>query len=177
MRNWTLSLRLYFCNHIICHVPSHTLRAAYYRHVMGMHIGAGSSIHLGAFIDAPRGFTMGTDSTINGDCRIDTRGGVVIGDNVSISMGVQLITAEHDLSSADFAATEHPIEIADYTFIGTGAMVLPGVTLGRACAVAAGAVVTRDVAPGDIVGGVPATVIGHRDGDFRYSARYRRPLF
>ena len=52
--------------------------------------------------------------------------------------------------------------IEDHVWIGTRATILPGVTLGRGCVVAAGAVVTRDVPPLAIVGGVPAKVIGAR---------------
>jgi acetyltransferase-like isoleucine patch superfamily enzyme len=52
------------------------------------------------------------------------------------------------------------IDIRDNVFIGYGAIVLPGVTIGPDAIVAAGAVVTRDVAPGTIVGGIPAKAIG-----------------
>ena len=52
------------------------------------------------------------------------------------------------------------IDIRDNVFVGYGAIILPGVTIGPNAIIAAGAVVTKDVAPGDIVGGVPARTIG-----------------
>ncbi len=177
MRNWILSLKLYLCNHIVSHVPSHSIRLAFYRHVMNISVESGSSIYLGAFIDTPGGLLIGSDTTINGRCRLDTRGGITIGDCTSIAMDVALLTADHDLQSPDFADRLAPITIGRHVFIGTGTMVLPGITLGHGSAVAARAVVTQDVAPGSIVAGIPARVIGHREPKLRYSARYRRPMF
>jgi acetyltransferase-like isoleucine patch superfamily enzyme len=58
--------------------------------------------------------------------------------------------------------------IEDYVFIGTRAMILPGVILGKGCAVAAGAIVTKSVVPFTIVAGVPAKPIGHRVENLEY---------
>jgi maltose O-acetyltransferase len=68
------------------------------------------------------------------------------------------------------------VVIEDHAWLGTRAMVLPGVTVGRGAVVAAGAVVTKDVPPYTIVGGVPARVIGQRTTDLRYQFDYFRLL-
>jgi maltose O-acetyltransferase len=72
------------------------------------------------------------------------------------------LTGQHSLSDHKFSLTTAPITIGEYAWIATNAMILPGVNIGRGAVVAAGALVTRDVAPNSIVGGNPAKVIGQR---------------
>ncbi|MGB9707413.1 MAG: acyltransferase, partial [Microgenomates group bacterium] len=67
-----------------------------------------------------------------------------------------------DINDANFKAIEAPVYIEDYVFIGPRAIILPGVKIGKGAVVAAGAVVTKDVPPFAIVGGVPAKIIGER---------------
>lgn len=155
-------------------MPLHTVRLFWYRRVMGFEIGNGSHVFMDAWFDGRRGFRMGNGSVINQKCRLDNRGGITIGDAVSISAEVCILTADHDLQSRDFAGRTKPVEIADRVFIGTRAMILPGVRLGEGSAVAAGAIVTRDVAPFTIVGGAPAKPIGTRPQDLNYDASYPR---
>ena len=100
----------------------------------------------------------------------------MIGDNVSVSPGVWILTDEHDIDDPDFPEVLSPVRIEDYAFIGSKAMILPGVTIGRGAVVGAGAVVTKSVAPFDVVGGVPARVIGRRGSEPRYELDYR-PAF
>jgi len=78
---------------------------------------------------------------------------VTIGAGVVISMRCTLLA--HD----DASHTVAPIELGNHCFIGAGAIILPGVSIGEGAIVAAGAVVSRDVAPGTTVGGVPARLL------------------
>ena len=141
---------------------------------MGAAIGPGSSILMGAWLDSPGGLTMGRNSVVNERCRLDTRGIISIGNNVSISADVCIMTAEHDIQDKHFRGVTEPVTIEDYVFVGTRAVVLPGVTVGHGAVVAAGAVVTKNVEPYEIVAGVPARKIGTRTLDLQYNARYRR---
>ncbi|WP_230668070.1 acyltransferase [Microbacterium sp. MEC084] len=176
LKAWWLELRVYASNHVISHVPLHWVRLGFYRKLMHYRIGRGSSIHLGAWTDIARGLVIGDDTTINQNCRLDSRGGLTIGNRVSISADCIILTADHDVQSFDFAGRRTPVVIHDYVFLGTRVTVLPGVTIGEGAVVAAGAVVSRDVEPYAIVGGVPAKKIGERRRDLDYRPIYRRVL-
>jgi acetyltransferase-like isoleucine patch superfamily enzyme len=84
---------------------------------------------------------------------------VKIGNRVCINDDVNILTASHDVSDPEWQHVKGRIEIEDYVWIGTGAMILPGVSLGRGCVVGARAVVSKSVAPGAIVVGNPAKVV------------------
>ena len=88
------------------------------------------------------------------------RGGITLEDNVLIGPKVNLITTNHPLNPVERRATiSHPIIIKRNAWIGAAATILPGVTIGEYSVVAAGAVVSKDVPPNTIVGGVPAKII------------------
>lgn len=165
---------MYLCNRVVTHVPSHTFRQAFYRGVMQFEIGTRSYIFCGARFDTRGGFRLGKGSTINENCRLDNRGGLMIGNHVSVSAEVCILTADHDPRSATFAGRTRAVSIDDYAFVGTRALILPGVTIGRGAVVAAGAVVTKDVPPLAIVAGSPARQIGTRDLTLDYSVEYCR---
>lgn len=168
---------LYLTNRVVSQIPSHIIRLFFYRYCLGLTIGANSSIFMDAWFDSKKNFNLGKNSVINQKCRLDNRGNITIGDNVSISAEVCILTADHDLQSCDFVGRIRPVNIEDYVFIGTRAMILPGVTLGKGCAVAAGAIVTKSVSPFTIVAGVPAKPIGQRQPDLQYRLSYRRLFY
>lgn len=87
---------------------------------------------------------------------------ITIGEDVRIGPNVQLLTPTHPLEAEPRKAGwegGRPIMIEDNVWIGGGVIVLPGVTIGRNSVVAAGSVVTRDVAPGVLVAGNPARLL------------------
>jgi O-antigen/teichoic acid export membrane protein/acetyltransferase-like isoleucine patch superfamily enzyme len=173
----------YTTNYIISYLPSHTLRYFWYRKVLGWDIGQGASILMGQYIQmtgirtSGRRVSIGNGTVINQECLIYTSGGLVIGNNVSISAEVALITGSHDINHPDFPSDYKPIVIDDYAWIGIRAMILQGVTIGQGAVVMAGAVVTRDVEPFTVVGGVPARPVSERKlRDLSYEL-IKRPLF
>jgi acetyltransferase-like isoleucine patch superfamily enzyme len=185
MKLFVVRVLNYLTNYLIRHIPSFKLRRAWYRHVLGIQIGEHSGIHLGCYIwfygpgQLRRGgLTIGSCSRVNRDCCLDTRGSIHIGDNVSISPEVTILTAFHRADHPSFRVETKPVVIEDYAWIGTRATILAGVTLGRGCVVAAGAIVTKDVPPLTMVGGVPAKPLGTRpEAALGYTLDGPFPLF
>jgi acetyltransferase-like isoleucine patch superfamily enzyme len=166
--------RLYICNHWISCTPSHTVRLWYYRNIMGFRIGKGSTIFMECKFDCAKGLSIGVNSVINARCRLDSRGGISIGDNVSVSADVIILTADHDMDTPNFAGRNKEVVIEDYVWIGTRAMVLPGVIIGKGSLVAAGSVVTKNVEPFSVMGGIPARFIKKRPQNLNYNASFHR---
>jgi maltose O-acetyltransferase len=105
---------------------------------------------------------FGEDVFLNYGCVVLDVARVTIGDRVQIGPYVQILTADHPRDAAERATGAEwgrPISIGADAWIGGGAILLPGVTIGDGAIVAAGAVVTRDVAPGTTVGGNPARLL------------------
>jgi maltose O-acetyltransferase len=175
MRRFFSELRLYICNHIIANIPSHSIRNWYYRSIMHFEFKKNVSVHMNCIFFAAGYLTVGDHSVLNARCIIDNRGSITIGKSVSISGDVTILTADHDVNSISFEGKERLVVIDDFVWIGTKALILPGVVLGEGCVVAAGSVVTKDVQPYEIVGGVPAKKIGEREKhDYTYQTHYKR---
>lgn len=150
------------------HLPLHFVRRGAYR-LAGVKIGKASTIHLGCNFFYPPGIEVGQGTIIGDHCFLDGRAPLKIGNHVDIASQVLIYNSQHDIHSEDFHSIEAPVTIEDYVFIGPRAVILPGVKIGKGAVVASGAVVTKDVAPQKIVGGVPAQEIGERKvRDFHY---------
>lgn len=151
-----------FILHLIGHFPSHHVRRLFYR-MAGMKIGKGSTLHTGTHFYNPSNIKIGKDTIIGEDAVLDGRATLTIGDHVDFASEVMIYNCQHDVHREDFGAQGGPVIIEDYVFLGPRVIVLPGVTIGKGAVVAAGAVVTKNVEPFTIVGGVPAKVIGERN--------------
>ncbi|MDM5071732.1 sugar O-acetyltransferase [Aeromonas bestiarum] len=122
----------------------------------------------GAFICPPlyctygRHISLGKDSYINMGATMLDNAPIRIGANVMIGPNVQIYTAAHALDADERiqgVETALPVTIEDRVWIGGGAILLPGVTIGREAIVGAGAVVTKDVPAGARVVGNPARIL------------------
>ena len=104
--------------------------------------------------------TVGKGVFINSGCTFQDQGGISIGEGSLIGHQVSIATINHDMDPAKRASMSfRPVVIGKDVWIGDHASILPGVTIGDGAVVAAGAVVTKDVPPRTVVGGVPARVI------------------
>lgn len=151
-----------FRNAFINKIPSRHFRR-FIDKMMGARFGESSFLFRRTELLFPKGLVIGDHSTVGWFTLLDARGGIYIGNNVTIASYVKLITGSHDIDSPDFPARFLPIEIEDYAWICTGATICQNVKIGKGAVVAAGSVVVSDVDPYTIVGGVPARVIGMRD--------------
>ena len=131
----------------------------------GAEIGSEVRIYETVFFNLSNGFRnleVQTDAHIGTACLIDLHGPVRIGKGAVISPGSTLLThADPGSEHRSPVAVTHPpytasVHIGQYSWIGARAVVLPGVTIGSEAIIAAGAVVTQDVPPGETWGGVPA---------------------
>ncbi len=146
---------------ILGYFPSHIVRKIFYR-LAGISIGPKSFIHMGARFYETTRIRIGEGTIIGYRCFFDGRDSLLIGNHVDIASEVMIYNSEHNHNAPDFGAISAPVTIGDYVFIGPRSIILPGVTIGKGAIVAAGAVVTKDVPPMTVVGGVPAKPIGMR---------------
>jgi acetyltransferase-like isoleucine patch superfamily enzyme len=104
--------------------------------------------------------SIGKNVFINHACSFLDMGGITIEDGALIGPRVNLVTENHPLNPDQRSdLLTKPIRIRQKAWIGAGATILPGVTVGENAVVAAGAVVTKDVPDNTIVGGIPAKII------------------
>jgi len=162
-------------NLIFTHIPFHFIRQGFLR-AFGATIGTNSCIMLGTSILDIEFLTVGDNTSIGARCLLDARAGLWIGNDVTIASDVQIIGGGHDVNHPDFLPVPIPTVVEDYAWIASRAMVLPAL-IRRGAVVAAQAVVNKDIGECEIVGGVPAKVIGKRDPEaLKYRGGYR-PLF
>lgn len=109
-------------------------------------------------IDFACQMNIGQHVFVNHSLTCMAAGGITIDDGVMIGPNVRIVTDNHDFTNRMVLRCK-PVHICRNVWIGVGAIILPGVTIGENAVIAAGAVVTKDVAPNTIVGGNPAKFI------------------
>ena len=134
-----------------------------FEELIGKPVGDAFTLIPPFYTDHGLNITVGRAVFIGYDCTFTGHGAIDIADEVMIAHKVNLVTAGHPVEPDKRRAyiTAEPITIDANVWIGAGATILPGVSIGADAVVAAGAVVTHDVPPATLVAGVPATVIRH----------------
>ncbi|MBI4008992.1 acyltransferase [Candidatus Roizmanbacteria bacterium] len=117
---------------------------------------------MGARFYDPQNVSIGEDTVVGESAVLDGRDRLFIGNHVAVATGVMIFNAQHEIEDEFFSPSTAPVVIEDYVFVGPRVIIQPGVKVGKGAIIAAGAVVTKDVPPFAIVGGVPAKIIGER---------------
>lgn len=120
------------------------------------------SIHPTAVIDYPWNLKMGNKASLGERCWVYAMAPISIGELSCIGKDVYLLTGSHDIESSSFDLVVKPISIGKGCWIATAATVLPGITIGDYCVVAANSVVVRNVESFCVIGGNPAKFIKKR---------------
>jgi maltose O-acetyltransferase len=144
------------------YIPIHTVRLLLYKYLFRVDIPFDAIISNKCRYNEPAGVHIGHHSIIGPDAFLDGRMGLFIGNNANISDEVRIFTLEHDITSPTFAHKGGAVYIDDWVYIGARVTILPSVRIGAGAVVASGAVVTKDVEPWTMVGGVPAKFIKKR---------------
>ena len=152
----------WFLNRFACHLHFAGLRRLCAK-AAGVKMGRGVHFYERYHIRAPKGIRLGDNVNIGPGVLLDGRCGLTVGSGVTISYEAVIWTQSHDYNSPDFAGKGAPVTIGDRAWICSRAIILPGITVGEGAVVASGAVVTHDVPPYTVVGGVPALIIGERN--------------
>lgn len=128
--------------------------------IIGKQIDESTTVFIPFYTNFGQHIKLGKNVFINHACSFLDLGGITIEDHVQIGPRVNLITENHPLDPSDRKSLDlKSILIKKNAWIGAGATILPGVTIGENAVVAAGAVVNKDVIANTVVGGVPARMI------------------
>lgn len=168
---WKVSLQWWFINTFISRFPSRHIRTFFLK-VSGAKLG-NISMFGGFEIRNPAGLIIEDGCSIGPRVLLDGRKGLHIKKNVTIACEAILWTLHHDYNDLNFKAVGDKVVIEEYAWICSRVVILPGVTIGKGAVVATGSVVTKDVAPFTIVGGIPAKQIGKREEkEYHYTPAY-----
>jgi len=133
--------------------------------IIGKQIDKSTKIFTPFYTNYGRHISLGKNVFINHACSFLDLGGITIEDGVMIGPRVNITSENHPVEiSKRKVLVPAAILVKQNAWIGAGATILPGVTIGENAVVAAGAVVTLDVLPNTVVGGVPAKVLKHLNG-------------
>src|SRR5262245_59566125 len=166
-------LAAYGYNGLLSSIPIATVRRAYLRGYLGG-LGEGTTVQMSCRFLNGRKVCLGERNVVNFGCLFDGRRyRIRTGNDVSIGPEATVLTLGHDPQSLEFADEGGDVMIGDRAWIAYRGLVLPGVSIGEGAVVAAGAVVTKDVAPFTIVAGIPARKVGERDPSIKYQLHYK----
>lgn len=135
--------------------------------ICGSKVGRRVVYYPGVWISPPYILEIGDDVDLALNVLITSSGGICIGDRTLIGYGTKILSSNHNIPDRnsrifDSGHSNKKVTIANDVWIGSNCIILPGVNIGEGVVVAAGSVVTKDIAPFSIVAGVPAKIVKER---------------
>lgn len=155
-------------NYFVNNIPVWTIRKYIYI-IFGMKLGKKARIHMKTIIINPWNISIGERTVINEFCFIDGRGGLCIGNDVSISINSTILTASHETHSEQFKYKKSPVVIKDNVWIGTRAIILEGTIIGEGAVIGAGSLIKKEAESYGIYVGVPARKVSERSISNKYN--------
>lgn len=178
MINFRNILRYFYMslwNHLLCFFPSYNIRYLLLKYMFRANIGK-CTIHSGVKFFSPWKLIIGDNVNVQWGSFIDCRGGVVIGDNVDITMGVKILSEYHNIDSKDYKTVSQGVKISNYAVIGSFSLILPGVHIGEGTVIGAGSVVSKTTESYSLYCGSPAVFKRKRSTVLSYNPYYKRPF-
>jgi maltose O-acetyltransferase len=159
---WKTSLAWFITNKLLCKLPSNRLRKMGLQ-IMGSKIGKFVYIFSNFHIRSPKNLKIGKGCSIGPNVLLDARKGIILGENVTLAYDSIIWTLNHDYNDVNFKVKGGQVKIGNFAWICSRSIILPGVEIGEGAVIASGSVVTKNVGPYEIWGGIPAKQIGIRE--------------
>lgn len=160
--------RWWLTTSLIPNVPSQHFKNWCLRR-LGVTMTSNVKFYSGFTVRNPKGLTIEDGVSIGPKVLLDARCGLTIRKNAVIAYDAIIWSLNHDYNDEHFCGKGAPVEIGAYAWVCSRSIILPGIKIGEGAVVASGAIVTKDVEPWTIVGGIPAKIIGKRElKDYHY---------
>lgn len=175
IKNYIRYLYVFVWNSFITHIPSYSIRYFALKYLYRSKLGK-CTIHRGVKFFSPWKLKVGDGSNIQQGGFLDCRGGIVIGDNVDITLGVRILSQYHDIDSSSYATKSATVQIHKYSVIGSYSLILPGVEIAEGTVVGAGSVLVTSTSKYSLYAGNPAVFKRSRSECLMYNPYYKRPF-
>ena len=160
----------------ITYFPSYIVRKIILSKLYGVKLGKNVNIHMGVKFFKPWGVIIGDNVNIQMGCFIDGRGLIEIGSNCDITIGVKILTQQHDIDDGYYTTQSKKEIIGDDCILGSYSLILPGVELGQGSVIGAGSVVPKSIGTWKMAAGNPAKEIRDRKRNVFYRVGFKRPF-
>ncbi|MDH1841622.1 acyltransferase [Aeromonas caviae] len=175
IKNIIRYLYVYLWNSFICHLPSYTIRYYILKYCYRARLG-NCTIHRNVKFFSPWKLKVGDNTNIQFGSFIDCRGGISIGNNVDITLGVRILSQYHDIQCPNYSTLSKMVIIDDYCVIGSYAVILPGSILNTGTVIGAGSLMNKESEEYSLYCGNPAIFKKKRYSRLTYNPLYKRPF-